>query len=73
MRYLLIALLLPGCAQIAEHRAEMAIARHGPYCDKLGYQRETDPWRACVQNEAGSSIAAGQRQQQISNQILYGR
>lgn len=70
MRYLLVALLLGGCTQIAEHRADMALARHGPYCEKLGYQRDTDQWRSCVQTEAAGAVAASQRQQQITNQIL---
>lgn len=71
MRYVLIAVvLLSGCTAMAEFRAENAIARFGPYCDRLGYQRDTDQWRACVQAESGNATAAAQRQQAITGQIL---
>jgi len=51
MRYLLIALVLAGCAT-PEKRAENAIAKFGPYCEKLGYSKDSDKWRECIHNEA---------------------
>lgn len=50
MRYLLIALVLVGCAT-PEQRAERAMVRFGPYCEKLGYTADTDQWRNCVSAE----------------------
>lgn len=70
---LLIALfVVVGCAT-PEQRAERQMATFGPYCDKLGYKRDTDQWRQCVQTAASDQTAAAQRAQQISNQILYGK
>jgi hypothetical protein len=50
----LIALLV-GCATTpAEREARMQrevdhmTQAYGPICDKLGYKRDTDPWRDCV-------------------------
>jgi hypothetical protein len=47
--------LLAGCATTPEEReARMQrevnemIQTYGPTCDKLGYKRESDPWRDCV-------------------------
>lgn len=47
--------LLCGCAVTpAEREARMQrevdqmIQAYGPICDKLGYKRDTDPWRDCV-------------------------
>lgn len=41
--------LLLGCATpTPEQRADQVIARHGPYCDRLGYARDSDSWRNCV-------------------------
>jgi len=47
MRYLLIAVLLAGCAT-PEQRADKMVARYGPICDRLGYNRTSDAWRDCV-------------------------
>ncbi len=49
--YLLAIFALAGCAT-PEQRAERHIARYGPYCEKLGYQKNTDQWRSCIQKEA---------------------
>jgi hypothetical protein len=51
MRYLLLILLLTGCVT-QEQRAERHINRFSPYCEKLGYERNTDPWRQCVMEQA---------------------
>lgn len=50
MRYLLLALLLSGCTrqEIATMKMERAIEDRGPACEKLGYTKDTDPWRDCV-------------------------
>jgi hypothetical protein len=50
MRYLWLILLLSGCAT-QEERAVEVLAAFGPYCEKLGYTRDTDAWRQCVQTE----------------------
>lgn len=51
MRYLLISLLLTGCAGGEAKRAELNIAAYAPYCEKLGHTANTDPWRKCIQDE----------------------
>lgn len=60
MRYLVIALLLSGCSGRAwqnwaqgqqELRATNAIRMHGTYCDRMGFARDTDPWRRCVMDQ----------------------
>jgi len=53
MRYLLILVCLTGCTrqEIAMQRMETAIEARGPACEKLGYQRDTDPWRDCVRQK----------------------
>jgi hypothetical protein len=48
--WLAALVLLSGCAT-PEQWAGDVIAAYGPYCDKLGYQRDTDAWRQCVQLE----------------------
>ena len=55
---LLLILLLSGCAT-PEQRAERAIAKFAPYCEKLGYQQDTDGWRSCIQASDTSARAAG--------------
>lgn len=48
--------LLSGCAALtpAERSLQMQqevdtmIQVYGPACEKLGYQVDTDPWRACI-------------------------
>lgn len=50
MRYLFV-LMLAGCAsdqEVAKVRAQEAIARQGPYCETLGYQRGSEGWRQCI-------------------------
>lgn len=50
------ALLLGGCASLdpavqaarMEQEVERMIAVYGPGCEKLGYQKDTDPWRNCI-------------------------
>ena len=52
---LFLIALLAGCAMTpAEREAQMQrevdrmIQTYGPMCDKLGYTRDSDPWRDCV-------------------------
>ncbi|MBI5006507.1 MAG: hypothetical protein HZB95_05215 [Nitrosomonadales bacterium] len=46
--------LLTACMSQAERVAaekaevDQMIRIYGPACDKLGYTRETDPWRDCI-------------------------
>lgn len=48
------AAVLAGCATPAEQAARMEremerlVTVYGPACDRLGFKRETDPWRNCV-------------------------
>jgi hypothetical protein len=50
----LLAALLLGCATPAERAAlvqaevEEMIKVYGPACEKLGYTKDSDPWRECV-------------------------
>jgi hypothetical protein len=53
MRYLLIAVLLAGCAT-PEQRADKAIDRYGAYCERLGNKSKTPEWSACIQSEVTS-------------------
>ncbi|MGE5472573.1 MAG: hypothetical protein ACM3X0_17410 [Bacteroidota bacterium] len=45
---------LVGCASPAERAARMQaevdemIVVYGPACERLGYKRDSDPWRECV-------------------------
>jgi len=52
--FFLIA-LLAGCATTpaerearAQREVDQMVQAFGPACDKLGYKRDTDPWRDCV-------------------------
>lgn len=61
MRYmLLIGLLVAGCAT-PEQWAKQVIAEYGPYCEKLGYKKDTDAWRQCIQIEDAKSAAVHRR------------
>lgn len=54
--WLAVGVLVVGaCATTPEERAarieaevEAMIDVYGPGCERLGYKRDTDPWRACV-------------------------
>lgn len=58
MRYLLVAVLVAGCATtqerdakrvaIADREMAEAIKVQGPACEKLGYSNGSDGWRDCV-------------------------
>ena len=63
MRYVLVVLMLAGCAT-----AENRIAQYGPFCEGLGYRLDTDQWRNCIQTEHANRIAASQRSVQILQQ-----
>lgn len=52
---LFLIALLAGCAMTPEERevqmqreVDQMIQAYGPVCDKLGYKRDSDPWRDCV-------------------------
>lgn len=50
MKRLLVVLLLAGCADMPrEDRAQMIVNRLSPHCEALGYVRNTDPWRKCME------------------------
>lgn len=52
--FLLVTVMLAGCATVAERTAhaerdmETSLRVEGPACEKLGYQKDSDPWRDCV-------------------------
>lgn len=50
---LIIVAFLSGCAISPEQRADSLIARFGPVCDRLGFDRNTDAWRNCVLQQGG--------------------
>lgn len=52
---LLVLVALTGCT--AAQRAEHQIGTYAPYCERLGYQPDTDPWRGCIQAQAESAVA----------------
>ena len=67
MRYLWLLVLLAGCATPAQQAAEV-IAAFGPYCESLGYTRNTDPWRQCIQWE---DAAAQERSYYMMRRYRY--
>src|SRR3990167_7958881 len=38
---------LVACAT-PEERADRAIARYAPYCERFGFERGTESWRSCI-------------------------
>jgi len=51
---------LTGCVT-AEQQAESDITEYSPYCEKLGYEKNTDKWRDCIQTQATSYRQGGPR------------
>lgn len=55
--------ILYGCAspqdRAQKQQAEMSLAmeQYGPVCTQVGYVRDTDPWRACIMQQASNSEA----------------
>ena len=49
-----IAAFLAGCTTVtddaaqAEREAGRMVQVYGPACEKLGFKRDTDPWRNCL-------------------------
>lgn len=49
-----LAVVLAGCATPAERAAQMEreidemIVVYGPACERLGFGRDSDPWRDCI-------------------------
>jgi hypothetical protein len=49
-----LVMFVAGCATQAERAAQVQrnvddmLAVYGPGCEKLGYRRDSDPWRDCV-------------------------
>ena len=53
-----VVLVFAGCAtnpqaeqQKATQLMEYKIHVYGPACEKLGFNKDTDPWRECIQRE----------------------
>jgi hypothetical protein len=42
-----------------EEYATYMLAEHGPLCERLGYQANTDPWRLCIQLEEVKRASGG--------------
>ena len=55
MRIIALACIvaLAGCIT-AEQQADRDIAEFSPYCEKLGYVKNTDKWRDCILTQATS-------------------
>lgn len=56
-------ILLAGCAtnpqeeqRQASRLMEYKMQVYGPACEKLGFAKDTDAWRDCVQREYGQTI-----------------
>ncbi len=62
MRVIALAcvVVLAGCVT-AEQQADLDIAEFSPYCEKLGYERNSDKWRDCILSKATSLREGGQR------------
>jgi len=61
-------LLFAGCAtnpqaeqQRATKQMEYKIQVYGPACEKLGFTKDTDAWRECIQREYEQTISQQQR------------
>jgi len=62
--YILAAvMLLAGCAtnpqaeqQKATKQMEYKMQVYGPACEKLGFAKDTDAWRLCIQREYEQTI-----------------
>lgn len=57
-KVLFLVLLLAGCASdpVAEQNQatkfmEYKMQVYGPACERLGYKKDTDAWRDCIQKE----------------------
>ena len=44
---ILTMVFITACAT-PEQRVERQLRVYGPYCDRIGFQRDTDAWRNCV-------------------------
>lgn len=50
MKKYLLLLLISGCAAplTPQQKSEIIVQKFSPYCEGMGYQRNTDPWRGCI-------------------------
>ena len=39
--------LFAGCST-PEQQAKRTLTQYGPYCEKMGYKKDTDSWRDCA-------------------------
>jgi hypothetical protein len=76
---ILVTLLLSGCATDpaaeqaqAQKLMEYKIRVYGPACEKLGYAKETDGWRECIQREYEQSVLRRQIQMNTPPWNPYG-
>jgi hypothetical protein len=53
---LLFSTALCGCAATPEEYAMQVTGLYGSYCEKLGYQPNTDAWRLCIQLEDAKTV-----------------
>lgn len=87
LHYILVMLAISGCAtpeqKAAQAQAEAEAQRQRDYayslglerqCDAIGYQRDTDPWRACIMQLHGQAQAQNaQMRAIILQQYLQGQ
>ena len=45
---LIASIFLLGCAASPEQQAKRTLTQYGPYCEKMGYKKDTDSWRDCA-------------------------
>jgi hypothetical protein len=73
VRIVLVVLLLAGCAhQTREEHAAQMVAKASPYCEAMGYQPRTEPWRQCVLKVMNAMSAQPQRRQTNCQRFLNG-
>jgi hypothetical protein len=62
MRFVTLGLLtLVAACATPQQRAAQAAADYGARCEKLGHAKDSEQWRACVQNEDMNAALATQR------------
>ena len=44
----MVSVFLLGCAASPEQQAKRTLTQYGPYCEKMGYKKDTDSWRDCA-------------------------
>ena len=70
MRYLLIPLLLAGCALTPEQQAAAIFNHYGPLCENVGYPKGTEKHGECVMRQYQTDVQI--QQQKTANMGAMG-